>query len=198
MKKRLILCNAAVIIVGFIAAFLLAAFQIQSQYEGEFTKRLDAVLSVMQTEADAIEADPDGAANAAGDQLKVAGQEVRISIIDTEGNVIGDSESDEINENHMDRPEIKQALANGEGSDTRMSSSVNRRFYYKAVYVADRFFIRAALPTADLDAIIGQLWWSAILCMLLGIAIVCTVTCLLYTSRCFRATLLLPLHYHCF
>ena len=139
MKKRLILCNAAVIIVGFIAAFLLAAFQIQSQYEGEFTKRLDAVLSVMQTEADAIEADPDGAANAAGDQLKAAGQEVRISIIDTEGNVIGDSESDEINENHMDRPEIKQALANGEGSDTRMSSSVNRRFYYKAVYVADRF-----------------------------------------------------------
>ncbi|HEX3039643.1 MAG TPA: ATP-binding protein [Caproiciproducens sp.] len=176
MKKRLMLCNAAIIIVGFLAAFLLAVVQVEMQYRNEFTKQLDTALSILSTQTDEIQKDPEAAATNAGDELARAGQQMRISIIDLNGKVIGDSEKEEINQNHMDRPEIRQALKNGRGYDTRISASVNRRFYYEAVYLKDRLFIRAALPTANLDAVIRRLWMIALLCMFFGIAVVSVVT----------------------
>lgn len=176
MKRRLVFCNAAIIIVGFVAAFLLSALQVQQHYKNEFTKRLDAALAILSTETDELKQNPDVAATTVSKSLSDAGQQMRISIIDLDGKVIGDSEPEEINQNHKDRPEIQQALKNGRGYDTRVSASVNQRFYYEAVYIKDQIFIRAALPTADLDAVINRLWVIAILSMLLGIATVSMVT----------------------
>ena len=176
MKKKLMLSNAAIIVVGFIAAFLLAALQVQRQYQTEFTRRLDTALSILSTQTEDIQREPETAATRVGAELKKAGQEMRISIIDLNGKVIGDSAEEEINQNHSSRPEIIQARKNGRGYDTRISASLNQRYYYEAVYVKDRFFIRAALPTADLDRGIHRIWLVAALSMLLGIAIVCIVT----------------------
>ena len=176
MKKRLMLCNAAIIIVGFVAAFLFSTVQVQQQYKSEFTKRLDTALSILATEADQLKPNPDVAATTVSQQLTQVGQQMRISIIDLNGKVIGDSEQEEINQNHKDRPEIQQALKNGRGYDTRMSASVNQRYYYEAIYIPNQFFIRAALPTADLDAVVKRLWFIAILSMILGIAAVSVVT----------------------
>ncbi len=176
MKKRLMLCNAAIIIVGFVAAFLFAALQVQQQYKSEFTKRLDTALSILSTETGTLSKDPDKAATEVSQRLLENGQQMRISIIDLNGKVVGDSEQAEINQNHKDRPEIQQALKNGRGYDTRVSASVNQRYYYEAVYIKDQFFIRAALPTADLDAVINRLWLIALLSMFLGIVIVSVVT----------------------
>ena len=39
MRKRLMLCTAAVVIVGFVLAFSLAGFLVQNQYQNEFTRR---------------------------------------------------------------------------------------------------------------------------------------------------------------
>lgn len=176
MKKRLILFNAAIIIVGFVAAFLFSALEVQQQYKNEFTKRLDTALSILSTEADELKQNPDTAATVASQHLSDSGLQMRISIIDLDGKVIGDSEPEEINQNHMNRPEIQQAVKSGRGYDTRMSASVNQPFYYEAIYIKNQFFIRAALPIADLDKVINRLWLIAILGMLLGIVIVSIVT----------------------
>lgn len=176
MKKKLVLCNAAIIVAGFIAAFLLAALQIQRQYTNEFTKRLDTALSILSTQTEEIRKNPEAEATNVGLQLAKSGQQMRISVIDLTGKVIGDSAKEEIDQKHSDRPEIVEARKNGVGYDTRMSSSLNERYYYKAVYIPDQFFIRAALPTTDLDAIIQQLWMIAFFSMLLGIAVVCIFT----------------------
>ncbi len=176
MKKRLILCNAAIIIVGFVAAFLLSALQVQQQYKDEFTRRLDTALGVLSTQTDELIQNPDDMATLVSQRLSDAGLNMRISIIDLNGKVLGDSEPEEINQNHKDRPEIQQALKNGRGYDTRLSASVNERFYYEAIYIKDQFFIRAALPTANLDAVIHRLWLIAVLSMVLGIATVSIVT----------------------
>lgn len=176
MKKRLILINAIIIIVGFIAAFFCAGFEIQQQYMREFTNRLDTALAILSTESDDIHKDPSQVAQQIGSKLSSAGQEMRVSIISLSGKVVGDSTGLEINQNHLSRPEIQQALKSGRGYNTRISASVGVRYYYEAVFVKGQYFLRAALPTADLDASIDRLWQIAALSMLLGIAIVCGLT----------------------
>lgn len=176
MKKKLMIFNAAIISLGFIAAFLFFALRVQQQYREEFTKRLDTALSILSTETERIQQDPDSAATEVSKQLSGAGLNMRISIIDLNGKVIGDSKPEQINQNHMDRPEIQQALKNGRGYDTRMSASVGERFYYEALYLPGHYFIRVALPTADLDSVINRLWMIAAFSTALGIMIVCVVT----------------------
>lgn len=176
MKKKLMICNAAIIIVGFVAAFLLSALQVQQQYRSEFTKRLDTALSILSTQTEEIRGNPQAVATDVGTQLTQAGQQMRITIVDLSGKVTGDSSGEEIDQNHLNRPEIQQALKSGRGYSTRLSASVNQRFYYEAVYIKNQFFIRAALPTANLDAVISRLWFIAFLSMFLGIAVVSIVT----------------------
>jgi two-component system phosphate regulon sensor histidine kinase PhoR len=176
VKKRLILMNAAVITLGFIAAFLCAAFQIQRQFQNGFTDQLDAALAILSTETDWISGNPDAAVTRVSEELAKTGQQMRISVIDPSGKVVGDSSDEEIDQNHLDRPEIRQALKEGRGYDTRMSASVHEPYYYEAVYLPGKGFLRAALPTSELDRAIRRLWLIAALSMLLGIAAVCAVT----------------------
>ena len=176
MKKRLIVINAVIVIIGFTVAFVVAGMKIQEQYRVEFTNRLDTALAILQTRREAILQDPKSVAETVGKQLSQSGQQIRISIIDPSGNVVGDSAKDEINQNHLTRPEIQQAMHSGRGYDTRMSESVQERYYYEAVYLPGNFYLRAALPTAELDAALRRLWVTALLSMLLGIAVVCALT----------------------
>jgi two-component system phosphate regulon sensor histidine kinase PhoR len=180
MKKKWILFNAAIVVAGFLAAFFIAAMQVQQQYRSEFTRRLDTALSILTAQADEIKAAPETSATRIGDQLSSAGQQMRISIIDESGKVVGDSSMEDINQNHKNRPEIVQAREKGRGYDIRISASLNERYYYEAVYVKQGgFFIRAALPTATLDRSIRKIWTIAVLSMLLGIILVCAVTAIL-------------------
>lgn len=176
LRKRLMLLNAAIVVVGFLAAFFCAAVQIQSQYRQEFESRLNTALAILSTEDREIRADPHSAAEEVGKRLSASGQEMRISIIDPSGRVTGDSEKDEIDQNHLQRPEIQAALKTGSGTDTRVSATTGRRYFYKAVYLPGKYFIRAALPTGELDAAVGRLWLTAAFSMLLGILIACGLT----------------------
>ena len=179
MKKRLILLNAVIIIIGFIAAFFCAAEQIQSQIKSEFTNRLETALAILSTKDAEIKANPRETADTVGAELTKSGQEIRISIISLNGKVLGDSAKEEIDANHLNRPEIVQALKTGKGFNTRISATIDRPYYYEAIYLPGKYFLRAALPTEALDASIRKLWIIALLSMFLGIAIVCTVTGLL-------------------
>ena len=176
MKKRLTLLNATIVIIGFLAAFFCAALQIQHQYRQEFEGRLDTALAILSTEDREIREDPHAAADTVGARLSASGEEMRISIIDLSGKVTGDSEKDEISQNHLNRPEIQQALKTGSGTDMRISASTGRRYYYKAEYLPGKYFIRAALPTYELDAAVSRLWLIAACSMLLGILIACGLT----------------------
>jgi two-component system phosphate regulon sensor histidine kinase PhoR len=176
MKKKWILLNAAVIIGGFFFAFFCAALQIQNQYWSEFSNRLDTALAILSTQTDELREDPSGTAGRIGKQLSSARQEMRISIITPSGRVVGDSAKSEIDQNHLNRPEIQQALKTGRGYNTRISASIGVRYYYEAVYVKGKYFLRAALPTSDLDAAVLRLWVIAALSMLLGIVLVCGFT----------------------
>ena len=70
MRKRLMASTAAIIIVGFLVAFALAAKLVQDQYQLEFTRRLDSILAMMESQVDDIGQEPQGFAVKIGEEVK--------------------------------------------------------------------------------------------------------------------------------
>ena len=79
-----------------------------------------------------VRADADAIADAAG---QATGH--RVTLIDTSGVVLGDSEFDtprlQTLQNHLDRPEVRDAIVHGSGSSRRMSASAGDEELYVAV-----------------------------------------------------------------
>src|SRR5260221_11768112 len=64
----------------------------------------------------------------------MAASEVRVTVIAADGRVLADSQSDtRTMENHLDRPEVREALARGEGTSARRSVTAGRDPLYYAV-----------------------------------------------------------------
>lgn len=80
----------------------------------------------------------------------------RVTIIKEDGKVVGESDFlSNIMENHLDRPEVTQALKNGEGFSVRFSDSEKIDMYYYAVKttVEDKTYItRLAMKFDDIKS----------------------------------------------
>jgi two-component system phosphate regulon sensor histidine kinase PhoR len=81
----------------------------------------------------------------------------RVTLIGADGTVLGESLEDrEEMDNHLNRPEIQQALAEGKGSSTRYSQTVGFQMFYSAVPITGNGqtvgFIRIALPLVQVQA----------------------------------------------
>jgi signal transduction histidine kinase len=83
----------------------------------------------------------------------------RVTIIDSTGRVVGDSDFDDASlallDNHLDRPEVRDALTRGVGVVKRLSESTNR----PELKVAIRTWpgvLRISAPMEDVDAIIDR------------------------------------------
>jgi two-component system phosphate regulon sensor histidine kinase PhoR len=78
----------------------------------------------------------------------------RITIIAPDGSVLGDSNADpaEMN-NHLNRPEIAEAVADGEGTVERKSGTVDATYLYVAVQIpgAPSYIAETALPISQVD-----------------------------------------------
>ena len=78
---------------------------------------------------------------------------VRVTMIDNDGNVLYDSTSPAaLSENHLDRPEVRQAIENGSGTAERYSNTLSKRTYYYAVKT-DGGIIRFSCNTQGISAI---------------------------------------------
>ncbi|MDR1718595.1 MAG: HAMP domain-containing histidine kinase [Dysgonamonadaceae bacterium] len=90
----------------------------------------------------------DGELSDAADSLLVLLPEnIRLTLIKTDGSVIYDNEVSDYAamENHIARPEIVTADAQGGGSDIRLSHTNNLQYIYYARRFGD-YFVRLALP----------------------------------------------------
>lgn len=74
-------------------------------------------------------------------------QNIRLSLIDKQGNVTFDNSFKKLSElqNHADRPEILSASNHDKGVDIRISTSTNREYLYYAKKFGG-YYIRVALP----------------------------------------------------
>ena len=81
-------------------------------------------------------------------QLEEYGNEdLRITLIRTDGTVLFDNETEGEMENHLNRPEVRQALDEGSGSDERISATTGRAAYYYAIRLDDGNVLRVSMDT---------------------------------------------------
>lgn len=74
---------------------------------------------------------------------------IRITLLDTDGNVLFDSShkaEDNPFDNHLERPEVKSALQTGHGYDIRRQSQTTGVSYFYTANRYNRLIIRSALP----------------------------------------------------
>lgn len=93
---------------------------------------------------------------------RVAQSGARVTIIDSTGRVLADSASDsEKMENHADRTEFQDALANGSGRSVHRSATLNRELVYRAERYqpggTPPIVIRLALPLSVVDLSVVEL-----------------------------------------
>jgi signal transduction histidine kinase len=113
--------------------------------------------------------DPDSLADASADRLGL-----RVTLIDTDGTVIGDSQFDAPAlgrlENHGARPEIVAARRASHGADLRVSPSVGDEELYVAIRTT-LGFARVAVSTAEVDRTIAGAGRSVFVAGAIGAAV---------------------------
>ncbi len=108
---------------------------------------------------------------------QMAASGARITVIAPDGRVLADSQSDaQSMENHANRPEILEAMANGEGRSIRHSVTIHRDLLYYAVRqdtsAGPAIFLRFALPLETVDEVLGsfrrRLWLASFFILLIA------------------------------
>lgn len=102
--------------------------------------------------------------------------DMRVTIIASSGEVLGDSEGNAAQmENHNDRPEIVQALAQGQGNSTRFSDTLGVSMLYLAMAVPSNEeplgVVRVALPLQKLESDIYRMQQTILLATLIAAAL---------------------------
>ncbi len=100
--------------------------------------------------------------------------EMRITYIRLDGSVIGDSDHDPLTMNrHLDREEVREALASGTGSSVRYSDTLKERMMYVAIKVSgtegesDSGIVRLAMSLGDIERSLDRMWLALISALLL-------------------------------
>ena len=70
--------------------------------------------------------------------------DLRVTLISQDGSVLFESATDQPMENHLTRPEIRDAIANGEGRDIRDSQTMGYETYYYALRLSGGDVLRVA------------------------------------------------------
>jgi len=91
---------------------------------------------------------------------RIGASGVRVTVVTAEGLVLADSQSEaQTMENHRERPEIMQAMAEGSGRSIRHSATINRELLYYAVRqrstTGKPFVMRFALPEETVNPVLG-------------------------------------------
>ena len=116
----------------------------------------------------------------------------RLTVLRADGTVVADSHMDpgEMG-NHLKRPEIVMALANGEGSSERESGSLGKPYSYFALAVPSKDqplgFVRCAIPLEEIDTRLRRL--RNVILLGGGATSLLAVILALYLTRRFTAPL---------
>ena len=115
-------------------------------------------------------------------------EDFRITLINKDGTVLYESDADAENmSNHLDRPEIAQAIENGTGSDTRYSDTIGTEDYYYAEKLDDGNILRVSIRSGS----IFRLFERSVIIIL--IVTVCIIAVSMFVSVKLTDKLIAPL-----
>ncbi len=116
----------------------------------------------------------------------------RITIIAADGTVLGDSEADPATmDNHLNRPEVQEAIRSGQGESNRRSATLGSDFTYVATRItqddAAVGVVRVARPSEAVDASVSDITRSIL------IAVAATAASAALLSLIIGSTIMRPL-----
>ena len=115
-------------------------------------------------------------------------EDIRVTLVHADGTVYYDNFADpNAMDNHADRPEIRQALENGSGSDIRNSSTVDQSAFYYAVQLKNGDVMRLAQEASNIWSVYFR---SMPLIVLLAAGMACVS---LYLAHLLTARLVQPI-----
>ena len=99
-------------------------------------------------------------------------QDLRITVVNVQGDVLYDSYENQKLGNHINRPEVQKALAEGKGYDVRRTSETTGVPYFYSATLYEGYIIRSALPydlnlVRHLAADQHYIWFTVIVSLLL-------------------------------
>lgn len=166
MKKRLILINLSVLFISLLVVLIASSIS----FLNIFTKNSEEMIEHYLNMSCAIYEN-----NNEDDVIEIArdtNPSLRVTIIDLSGNVIADSNSSDIEDNHLERDEIKNPGKIVE----RYSKTVNRKMIYLAKKL-DNCYIRVSIPVDSINDFISKYIAISIVmvCITFGISIIVMV-----------------------
>lgn len=175
MKRRIFLFSALLSGFAVIATSLLITVAAYNDFLATIKREIVAEAAYIQS---GIEL---SGAQYLNELIHPAGH--RLTWIDSEGAVLYDSSgSSERMDNHLNRPEIQEALSTGTGESTRFSDMQNEQFYYYAVRLADGSVLRVAGSIANITSSYDRLF-LLVVCITVGIFLISSLIASLLTRR---------------
>jgi two-component system phosphate regulon sensor histidine kinase PhoR len=172
-----------------IAADSFADRALRRDYERKGFEQLLAIASIAQSDPPKLTAlppeKPEEIAALKSWMQHIAASGARVTVVTSSGIVLADSQSDpQTMENHADRPEIVQAIAEGNGRSIRHSATINRDLLYYAVRQTSPagtvYILRFALPVETVGQVLWpfrkSLWLASVLILVVAGVIVVLVS----------------------
>ena len=180
MKKKIFKYFACMITVAILATTLLMSWVNYEMFKGRVMDDLEAYGRMF-----AVEMNGEAETQSALHSLE---EDIRVTLVHADGTVYYDNFADpNAMDNHADRPEIRQALENGSGSDIRNSSTVDQSAFYYAVRLKNGDVMRLAQEASNIWSVYFR---SMPLIMLLAAGMACVS---LYLAHLLTARLVQPI-----
>lgn len=180
MKKKIFKYFACMITVAILATTLLLSWVNYEMFKGRVMDDLEAYGRMF-----AVEMNGEAEMQSALHSLE---EDIRVTLVHADGTVYYDNFADpNAMDNHADRPEIRQALENGSGSDIRNSSTVDQSAFYYAVQLKNGDVMRLAQEASNIWSVYFR---SMPLIMLLAAGMACVS---LYLAHLLTARLVQPI-----
>lgn len=167
MKRRIYIQMTAIAAIASLATMLLVAFVCYELFCGQ-------ILDDLRTDAYLLK-EADNLENIFKSDEIVSGRLLRVTWVDGRGAVIFENYADAAGmNNHSGRPEIVQALEEGEGEAVRRSHTVQKNSFYYAVRLEDGSVVRVAKEADSIWSVFAGIF-PAMLAILASLLILCMV-----------------------
>jgi len=106
-------------------------------------------------------------------KIKDQNPNLRLTVVDSKGVVLFDSDTDEGKmENHLERPEIKSAIENGNGESTRYSSTLGKDTHYFSILLSNDLVLRIARDSENMFSALSNIlpWILVILILVISLS----------------------------
>lgn len=158
MKKRIIGATLLTVVFALLISNVVGILMFRNREMDAAQNTLQELLVLMDAQSAITEPE------ALAQQFHAAAPDKRLTIIDTDGTVLADTDADASTlEDHNSRPEVAQAEATGWGEAVRQSDTMGTSMLYVAKRFADGMIGRASMPLSSIDTLVMSGAWGFVI-----------------------------------